>query len=275
MRYTEAMRILISNDDGISAPGLAALVWAMHEFGTVHVVAPSSPQSAAGHSITLHQPLRVQHVRVEGERGVQGLAVDGRPADCVRLAIRNLLPERPDVVLSGINAGANVGVNVFYSGTVAAAAEAAMCGVPGVAFSAELASLADTETNYRAVAVYCRDVFRKLLAAGLQTRQLINVNVPNLAAGPPRGVRLCPHSSADVLDVYHEQNTPEGIREYRLGHEFSFHEPEEESDVTALGHRYVTVTPLRVNLTDRDGLASLQTLEFHRPGLQDDSPAQP
>jgi 5'-nucleotidase len=131
------MRILLSNDDGILAPGLAALHAAVRDLGEATVVAPSSPQSAAGHSITLKTPLVVHRVQVgDGEASFWGSSVDGRPADCVRLAVRKLLGRWPDVVLSGINAGANVGVNVFYSGTVAAAAEAAMLGIPAVALSA-------------------------------------------------------------------------------------------------------------------------------------------
>ena len=118
------MRILISNDDGILSPGLAALYAVVADMGEVHVVAPDSPQSAAGHSITLRHPLVIQPVKVCSPQPFTGSSVNGRPADCIRLAIRNLLPSPPDLVLSGINEGANIGINVFYSGTVAAAAEA-------------------------------------------------------------------------------------------------------------------------------------------------------
>ena len=128
------MRILLSNDDGILAPGLAALHAAAKHFGEVTVIAPRSARSASGHSITIHKPLIVQHVPPNGPEKFAGISVDGSPADCVRLAIRRLLSEPPDLVCTGINAGANVGVNVFYSGTVAGAAEAAMLGIPAVAF---------------------------------------------------------------------------------------------------------------------------------------------
>jgi len=180
------VRILLSNDDGIAAPGLAALRQAVADLGEVTVVAPAGPQSAAGHSITLTHPLTVRRLRVAHvQAAFDGLSVDGRPADCVRLAIRNLLPSPPDLVLSGINAGANVGVNVFYSGTVAAAAEAAMFGIPAVAFSAALHDNQPlTPEQFAAVAAHCRRVLNQLLARGLAPGDLINVNIPPLTGQP-------------------------------------------------------------------------------------------
>jgi len=259
------MRILISNDDGIGAPGLAALVNIARDLGDITVVAPDSPQSAMAHSITLRQPLTVQYVRLPGEHAFEGMSVDGRPADCVRLAIRNLVPARPDLVLSGINAGANVGINVFYSGTVAAAAEGAMMGIPAVAFSADVE---DGSPDFLAVARHCRGVLDRLLARGMQPGELISVNVPPLAAGPPRGVRVCEQSDADVDDTYVEQESAVGIRRYKLADKFDFNNPHSESDVALLRKRYITVTPLRVSLTDHHKLDEL------RNTCQDDTAAE-
>ena len=259
------MNILISNDDGIFAPGLVALVSAVRDLGEVTIVAPDSPQSAMAHSITLTHPLAVQYVHLPGEAGLEGIAVSGRPADCVRLAIRNLLPRRPDLVLSGINAGANVGINVFYSGTVAAAAEGAMCGIPSVAFSVEMGN---DQADFVAVAKYCRIVLDKLLTCdadrqtGLVPGELINVNVPSLSGGEPRGCRVCEQSGAEVDDRYVREISPEGIERYRLGDEFDFTDPHVESDVALLKERYITVTPLRLNLTDQAKLNSLKTCNF-------------
>ena len=256
------MKILISNDDGIFAPGLVALVSAVRDLGEITIVAPDSPQSAAAHSITLQHPLAVQYVHLPGEAGLEGIAVSGRPADCVRLAIRNLLPSRPDLVLSGINAGANVGINVFYSGTVAAAAEAAMCGIPAIAFSGELEN---DHADFVSVAKYCRIVLDKLLAVrtggqtGLAPGELINVNIPPLSEGPPLGCRVCDQSDAEVDDKYVREISPEGIERYRLGDEFEFTDPHVESDVALLLERYITITPLRLNLTDHKKLASLES----------------
>jgi 5'-nucleotidase len=197
------VRILLSNDDGVDAPGLAALRSAVGDLGEVTVVAPVSPQSAAGHAITVYQPLEVRRlVGVDvgaaggpgtagrpggpgGPGGFPAIAVDGRPADCVRLAIRNLLSEPPELVLSGLNHGANVGINVFYSGTVAAAAEGAMFGIPAVALSAAV----DEEGNidYPRAAALCRWVLDRLLDAGLARGDLFNVNIPPLTRGRSRG----------------------------------------------------------------------------------------
>jgi 5'-nucleotidase len=250
------MRILISNDDGIGAPGLAALVAAVSDLGEITVVAPDAPQSAMAHSITLTQPLTVQYVRLPGEHSFEGMSVDGRPADCVRLAIRNLMDHRPDLVISGINAGANVGVNVFYSGTVAAAAEGAMMSIPAVAFSAALD--ANNQADFVAVARHCRAVLDDLLAGGLTGGDLINVNCPIVSPGYPCGVRVCEQSDADVIDTYIREDTPEGLERYRLAEEYDFTDPHEASDVYLLRQGYLTVTPLHTSLTRHERLSSLR-----------------
>lgn len=257
------MRILLANDDGILAPGLAALYAAVRDLGEVVVVAPASPQSAKAHSITLASPLTVQRVHVGGETGFEGLSVAGSPADCVRLAIRNLLDGRPDLVLSGINAGANVGINVFYSGTVAAAAEAAMMGIPAVAFSVETHP---TETDHASVARQCRAVLDELLDGGMPAGELVNVNIPAAREGVPKGLRVCPQSDAGVDDAYVpiETNPPSEsaaaeVRHYRLAEEYEFTDPHHASDVGLLRAGFVTVTPLRVDMTDHAKLDAFRT----------------
>ena len=252
------MNILISNDDGITAPGLVSLAHAMRDLGRVMIVAPNSPQSAAGHSITLLRPLTVQYIRLPGEHTIEGISVDGRPADCVRLAVRKLLPVRPDLVLSGINAGANVGVNLFYSGTVAAAAEGAMFGIPAVAFSAALVDATGENADFVTAAQYCRTILDKLLESGLKGGELVNVNIPVLSDGNPRGVRVCEQSDADVSDTYIPQDSPEGIKRYRLAEEYDFTNPHVESDVAFLREGYITITPLRTDLTDHARMGRLE-----------------
>ncbi|MBS3820668.1 MAG: 5'/3'-nucleotidase SurE [Planctomycetes bacterium] len=251
----------MSNDDGITAPGLAALVAAVRDLGEIVVAAPDSPQSAAAHSITLKEPLGVEYVRIAGPGGLEGMAISGRPADCVRLAIRNLMDGPPDLVLSGINAGANVGVNIFYSGTVAAAAEGAMCGAPAVAFSAAVAGLNEGDADFVTVAGYCRRVLDRLLADGLEERQLINVNVPLVADEPPRGIRLAEQSDADVIDTYRPEQTPTGATRFHLAAEYAFDKAHPDSDVALLAERYVTVTPLHVDITCHERMAALHALE--------------
>jgi 5'-nucleotidase len=255
------MRILVSNDDGITAPGLGALVTAVRDLGDITVAAPDSPQSAMARSITLHKPLHVEHVRLEGPAGLEGMAVSGRPADCVRLAVRNLMDGPPDLVLSGINAGANVGVNIFYSGTVAAAAEGAMCGAPAVAFSLSLAGRSATEAEYVTAANYCRVVLDKLLAGGLNGRQLVNVNIPILAAGHPRGIRVAEQSDADVIGCYHPEPTEVGTTRYHLAAAYDFGEPHPNSDVALLAEGYITVTPLHVDITCHERIDALRPIE--------------
>ncbi|MBI5723659.1 MAG: 5'/3'-nucleotidase SurE [Planctomycetes bacterium] len=254
------MRILVSNDDGILAPGLAALCEAVADLGDLSVVAPDSPQSATGHSITLTHPLTVQQVRVQGLRPFVGMSVDGRPADCVRLAIKALLPQPPDLVLSGINAGANAGINVFYSGTVAAAVEAAMCGIPAVAFSA---GMTGGPVDFARTAKLCRWALDRLLAgAGLRKGDLINVNIPPNKPGWPLGVRVAHQSTAGLDDSYVKCFEENGKASYRLSDDYDFAHKHDQTDVHGLGEGYITITPLRFDLTDYDGLSALEKITW-------------
>jgi 5'-nucleotidase len=248
------MRLLLSNDDGVRAAGLGALRSAVADLGEVAVAAPRSPQSAAGHAITLKRAMKVERVRLAGADEAFGMSVDGRPADCVRLAVRNLMPAPPDLVLAGINAGANVGINVFYSGTVAAAAEAAMLGIPAVAFSAETAT---GELDFARAAALCRWVLDRLLALGLAGGDLINVNLPDFARIRPRGVRVVRQSRAEIEDLYHVDDAGGEVPSYRLGDEYRFI-GHRDDDVTCLAEGYVTVTPLHVDMTNHDRLPALE-----------------
>jgi 5'-nucleotidase len=247
------MHILLSNDDGVLSPGLAALRAAVADLGEVTVVAPMSAQSAAGQAITVRHPLVVQEVHVRGPEEFRASGVDGRPADGVRLALRKLLPERPDLVLAGINHGANVGVHVFYSGTIAAAAEGALCGVPAVAFSAELAG---GEFDFPRLGRICRRVLDALLAGGLRAGDLFSVNVPALGPDAPRGVRVVGQSTADVLERYEHLVDADGRDTYSLD-EYEFPSGSGDTDVDGLAAGYVTVTPLHVDRTDRRRLEEL------------------
>lgn len=256
------MRILLSNDDGILAPGLAALHGAVRDLGETTVVAPSSPQSASGHAITLKTPLVVQRVQVgEGGSSFWGTSVDGRPADCVRLAVRKLMDEPPELVLSGINAGSNVGINVFYSGTVAAAAEAAMLGIPAVALSAGF-NRADGEIDFTRVARVCRTVLDRLLAEGLGRGDLININVPPLRRRAPLGVRVVPQSTVELDDEYHHAIDDAGAETYRLGDSYAFARHVADTDVACMADGYVTVTPLHVDMTLYPRLGELGDIDW-------------
>lgn len=251
-RYTAAgMRILLVNDDGILAAGLAGLRQAVGDMGEVRVVAPDSPQSAAGRSITVHTPIHCQRVHADG--AFWGIGVAGSPADCVKLAVRQLMDAPPDLVLAGINAGANVGVNVFYSGTVAAAAEGALFGIPSVAFS--LAG--GGEMDFHRAGRLCRWVLEGLLAAPIRPGELINVNIPALNQANPRGVKVVAQSTAAINETYVRESDAEGRLMFRLTDAYEHGPQHRETDVTALAEGFITITPLHCDLTDQDRLPAL------------------
>lgn len=245
------MRILVTNDDGILAPGIEALYVAMLEFGEVEVVAPGTAQSAMGHAISVLQPLTAQRVHVNGV--FHGWSVDGRPADCVKLAMLELLPWKPDFVVSGVNAGANTGINVLYSGTVAGAAEGAFFGVPSAAFSLKLSD----ELDFRRAAAVAREVFRTYVASKPARGACLNVNIPALDAGWPKGIRVCPQSSAPMLDRYDKQTDGAGRAIYILDGRLPDHSDQVDTDLEAIEHGYVAVTPLRFDMTDHRLLPAL------------------
>ncbi len=242
------MLILLTNDDGIHAPGIAAMWKELTKLGEVHVVAPETVQSATGHGITIETPLLTR--KVGRDDGYHGVAVDGRPADCVKLAVSQILPKAPDLVVSGVNAGANVGINVVYSGTVAAAIEAAFLGLPSVATSLYLRS--DVKTSYEWAAELSRRTIESLLEKGLKPGQVASINVPAVGFGvEPAGVRYVRQCTRAWIDTYERRTTPRGDRDYFWNKSvFSLGETEDDTDVAALREGYVTVTPLMFDLTD-------------------------
>ena len=240
------MLILLTNDDGIRAPGLVAMYRELTAMGEVHVVAPETVQSAAGHGITVAAPLLTNQVTVE--ETFTGTAIDGRPADCVKLAVARILPRRPDLVVSGINSGANVGINVIYSGTVAAAIEAAFLGLPSIAVSLYLRN--EIPTDYARTAHYSMRVIRQIVDAGLEGGQVVSVNLPPLRAGEsPAGVRVVRQCTNAWVDNYEERKDPRGRSYFWNSTIFTLGQTQEDTDVAALRDRYITVTPLQFDLT--------------------------
>lgn len=249
------MRILLSNDDGILAPGLAAIRQALARIGEVDVVAPSSPQSAAAHGITVHGPVAVRKVHVQDQ--FFGHSVEGRPADCVKLAIRELLPAPPDLVVSGINDGANVSINVLYSGTVAAAAEGALLGFPAVAVSMQLGQ----ERDFNRAARLVLPIIEKLIEIGLAPGELININVPDLTPGDPKGIRVVPMATRIMEDCFVRHNGPDGRDYFWLTAEtFAASKLPVHSDLDAIEESYISITPLQFDLTQ---YAQLEALNQH------------
>ena len=258
------MLILLTNDDGIRAPGIAGLYRALTQLGEVHVVAPETVQSATGHGITLDAPLLTQTVTLEN--AFTGVAVDGRPADCVKVAVDSILPRRPDLVVSGINAGANTGINVLYSGTVAAAVEAAFLGLPAIAVSLYLRR--EIETDYDRAASFALPTIRRLVegrgvgsgvGGGVGPGQVVSINLPATPAGEsPRGVRLTRQCLNVTRDAYDRRLDPRGNPYFWNSTAFALGPTDDDTDVAAIRDGYVSVTPLMFDLTDRGMLASLR-----------------
>jgi 5'-nucleotidase len=245
------MKILLTNDDGIYAPGLAALKREAEGIGEVAVVAPESERSAAAHSITLDRPLRVREVYVGDQ--FFGHSVDGSPADCVKIGVKQVMGERPDLVISGINPGANVGINVLYSGTVAAALEGAILGITAIAVSQE----AVRKPDFTATAALAFKVIGQILANEPPPGGLFNVNIPACAPDEIRGVAVTPMSTVSYEDGFDLRTDPRGGTYYWMTGEMYEERLPPESDMAKLHAGFITVTPLQYDLTDRRSLETV------------------
>ncbi|MBY0457387.1 MAG: 5'/3'-nucleotidase SurE [Gemmataceae bacterium] len=253
------MRILLTNDDGIYAPGLRALRAELLKLGAVTVVAPATEQSAAGHSVTLLTPLLVNEVFEDDGKTFIGWAVEGRPADCVKLALLELLPEPPDVIVSGMNAGSNAGINVLYSGTVAAAIEGAFYRRTAIAVSLEY----DKKIyDFPTAAKYARQVVEQIVARNPAQGSLFNVNIPVLERGPIKGVRVRPQNVSPYYEKFDRRVNPRGRTYFWASPEFTCPEPHPDSDVDALNDGYITVTPLQFDLTDHARMEQLKSWDW-------------
>jgi 5'-nucleotidase len=251
--------ILLTNDDGIRAPGLVAMYRALSGLGEIQVVAPETVQSATGHGITLTTPLLTQRVTVE--ETFTGTSVDGRPADCVKLAVAKLLPRPPDLVVSGMNSGANVGINVIYSGTVAAAIEAAFLGLPAIAVSLYLRN--HIPIDYPRSTRLARQIIDQIRSAGLKAGQVVSVNIPPLLPDEqPTGVKVCRQCVRPWVDTYEERKDPRGRPYFWNSSVFTLVPTEQDTDVAALRDGYITVTPLQFDLTQYPQLKEWQGREW-------------
>ncbi|MDD3248962.1 MAG: 5'/3'-nucleotidase SurE [Smithellaceae bacterium] len=246
------MRILLTNDDGIYARGLAALYEELSKEADCLIVAPEIEQSAVGHAITLSRPLMVRRAARGG--GHLGYAVCGTPADCVKIGIRELAGSRPDMVVSGINRGANCGNNLIYSGTVSAATEAAMMGVTSMAVSLDT----HREADFSFAARVARQMVRLLAANTLFTGGAFNVNVPSLPPEQIRGVAVVRQGKGRTIETFERRVDPRDNIYYWMSGEKAAGAQSIETDVGALAAGYVTITPIRYDLTRYDVLAPLK-----------------
>jgi 5'-nucleotidase len=250
------VQILLTNDDGIYAPGLAAMERALRKLGDVAVVAPATEQSGVAHSITYLRPLTAKEV-FDGSRR-RGWAVDGSPADSVKIGVFEFCPKRPELVVSGINGGLNAGINVLYSGTVAAAIEGAFYGITSVAVSLEFEERAEFD---RAAELALR-VIRRILAIKGPQPQLYNVNIPTRAIRQATGVKVVPMGVYRYGEKFEKRIDPRGRSYFWATNEPLPPRGEQETDLTALEQGYITVTPLHYDLTQRGLLAEMQRWDW-------------
>jgi len=244
------MDILVTNDDGIQADGIRALAEALAPLGTISIIAPDREQSASSHALTLHRPLRVRKIA----DGV--MSVDGTPTDAVLLGVHGFLKRKPSLVVSGINHGPNMGSDVMYSGTVAAASEGTFLGIPSIAIS--LATWG--QTDFAPAARVARNLVAGLIRRGLPEHACLNVNVPALPYEKLRGVRITRLGKRVYRDVIVEKTDPRGKLYYWIGGEEPTWERDEASDFTAVEEGFVSVTPLTFELTDYKGIVNLESL---------------
>ena len=250
------MIALLTNDDGIYAPGLAALEDAITDDYQTSVIAPSTEQSGVGHGITFLSPLTAKEVFRDEQR--RGWAVDGSPADAVKLGVSEICQLRPELILSGINAGLNAGINVLYSGTVAAAIEGAFFGITSIAISLEW----DDEMNFVRAAEIARELIRKIMSLHPPHGSLFNINIPTAALLGEPEVRFVPMSVVRYGEAFERRVDPRGRNYYWASNDPPPPPTSEESDVTALADGVITITPLDYDLTNRKRLEELQAMKF-------------
>jgi 5'-nucleotidase len=246
------VNILVTNDDGVYAPGLAALAAQLTHLGDVFIAAPATEQSGVGHAITYLTPLICKEI-IRDDRH-WAWAVDGSPADCVKLAVSQLCPVRPDLVVSGINNGLNAGINVLYSGTVAAAIEGAFFGIRSIAVSLEY----DPHADFAAAAVLARNVIGGILKQDSDRGSLFNINIPKTATEASAEVKVVAMGLDQYGDQYEKRTDPGGREYYWALWSPPDEMPDAGTDVTALRRGHVTVTPLHFDLTVRERLEAMR-----------------
>jgi 5'-nucleotidase len=256
------MHILVTNDDGVTAPGLIALAQELRKFHQVTILAPDRNWSASGHVKTMHRPLRVKEVQLED--GSQALATDGAPSDCVALALLGLIPEQIDLVVSGINPNANIGHDVTYSGTVTAAMEAAIWGIPGVAVSLDSPENHLGDIDYEPAARVARVVVNKVFENQLKNKLILNVNVPYLADDSIKGFMITRQGLRVYRDRLDRRYDPRGREYYWIAGDTPTGIPEEGTDFGSLADGYVSITPLQLDLTACDMLDSLRKWDWDK-----------
>ena len=255
--------ILVTNDDGMFAPGIRRLVEISRDMGEVIVVAPNSPQSAKGHAVTLADPIRLNQVDVF--EGIEAYECSGTPVDCVKLAKNILLKHRKiDLCVSGINHGSNASINILYSGTISAAMEASIEGIESIGFSLEDYSL---NADFDPASPWIRSIMQNVLSNGMPGTKLLNVNIPHPSLGPIQGMKICRQAEGRWEEEFVEGVDPRGQKFYWLTGNFNTHDTGEGTDIHALRQGYISIVPSLHDLTQHRAIPHLKPLETIQPAL--------
>ena len=250
--------ILVTNDDGINAPGIRTLISVVKDIGDVIVVAPDSPQSGMGHAITINSTLHSSRITPKNSEIIE-YSCSGTPADCVKLAINELMPRKPDLCVSGINHGSNSSINVIYSGTMSAAIEAGIEGVPAIGFS-----LLDYNWNadFSQIREYVIKITKKAIKEGIPKGNALNVNFPKLKKEEIKGIKVCRQANAYWIEKFDKRTNPQGREYYWLTGEFINKDKGSDSDEWALENGYISIVPIKFDMTDHDNISKLRNWIF-------------
>lgn len=255
---TKRPLILVTNDDGITAPGVRTLIEVMNTIGDVVVVAPDSPQSGMGHAITVNNVLHCNPITVDEGPQIE-YSCSGTPADCVKMAVSEILNKRPDLCVSGINHGANSSISVIYSGTMSAAVEAGIEGIPAIGFSL-------LDYNYHADFEPCKDYIRQIamnaLEKGMPEGVVLNVNIPKLAKGEIKGIKVCRQANGIWKENFDKRKSPFGLEYYWLSGEFINNDKGEDTDIWALDNGYISVVPTQFDLTAHHAIQKINSWDL-------------
>ena len=251
--------ILVTNDDGISAPGIRALIDVMKQLGDVVVVAPDSPQSAMGHAITINNTLFINKVNFDSDVKEE-YSCSGTPVDCVKLAVNEILKQKPDLCVSGVNHGSNSSINVIYSGTMSAAVEAGIEGIPAIGFS-----LLDYDWNadFEPIKNSIKTIASQVLENGLPEGVILNVNFPKLKEKDLKGMKVCRQAKAFWKEEFDKRKTPQGKDYYWLTGEFINQDKGEDTDEWALENGYISIVPVQFDLTAHHAIQKFNTYKFN------------
>ena len=246
--------ILITNDDGIYSPGLRYLIGLMNNIGKVVVVAPDGPQSAQSHAITINKPITCEKIKIDEGKQIEFIC-SGTPVDCVKLALAEILDRKPDICISGINHGSNASINVIYSGTVSAAIEASVHDIPSVGFSILDYS---TTTEFEHTETHIINIVRNLLSSNLNV--CLNVNIPKYSENKIKGIKIAKQAKGKWIEDFDERVSPMGKRYFWLTGEFIKEDESNEADQNLLDDNYISVVPVRYDLTDYSQIDDVKRL---------------